>query len=278
MNKGLFLDLDGTLINSKYKVSEKNKKAIEKAKEMGWKIYLATGKSFAEAMRWAKELKLQSPIISSQGQIIIKPTFEIIKFVTQDFCYTKKILDSEIVKSLLRSWTIETVDAFWTTKIHDNELLKLLNHCEKEVLQYHPERNERDLLHSSIIGVYFDIPRMSDKELLKLMSDLNKKFPSRDFQYWYTEYETTTITIKPKHIDKWCAIKLLKKRDNLDFIASIGNGWSDKEMIKNSNIGIAMKNSRQKVKDAANWVSTYDNDEDGVAYEIYKILEQTKDI
>lgn len=274
MTKALFLDLDGTVISSNYQVSKKNIKAIQKIKKAGWKVYIATGKSFSEAIKWSHLLKLDTPMITSQGQVIVTPTFEFLKFVTQDFCDIKTILNSNIVKSSLRSWSIETVDALWTTKIKDNEILKLFNLTEKNIFEYKSKEDEIKLLHSAILGVYFDVPKTNDKELLKFINKLNETFKTKDFQYWYTDYDWSTITIKPKHIDKWSAIKVLKEKENLDFIVSIGNGWSDKCMIENSDIGIAMKNSQQKIKDSATWVSTYNNNEDGVAYEIEKLLKK----
>lgn len=276
MAKGMFLDLDGTLLDSNYNISEANRKAIKRAKKEGWKIYLATGKSFLKTTRWAIDLEIDTPLITSQGQVVIKYPFEVYKFITQDFGYTKRILKSEILKPILKNWTIETVDAFWTLRKKENETLKLIDNYEKKIHEYSSE-NERDLLHSSIIGIYFDIPKTQDEELLKLMRKLNRAFPSKDFQYWYTEYDSTTITVKPRHVNKWTAIEFLKKIEKLDFIVAIGNGWSDRPMIVNADIGIAMKNSNKKVRDSADWVSTYDNDEDGVAYEINKILDATKE-
>ena len=277
MKKGLFLDLDGTLIDSNYKISKKNKEAIKKAINEGWKIYIATGKSFVEAIKFADELKLDTPLITSQGQVIIKLPFEVVKFITQDFFYIDKILNSDNIKAILKNWTIETVDSLWTKKIKDNETLNLFRNTIKKVFEYNSKTNKRDLVNSAILGVYFDIEKLDEKKLLKLMNKLNKEFPSKEFQYWYTDNNFTTVTINPKHINKWSAIECLIECEKLDFIASMGNGWSDREMIKNSDIGIAMKNSRQKVKDVANWISKYDNDKDGVAYEIYKLLEVTKD-
>ena len=276
MNKGLFLDLDGTLLDSNYKISTKTRAAIKKAQNLGWKIYLATGKSFLVSARWANDLKLDTPVIASQGQVIIKYPFTIMKFMTQDFGYTKKILKSSIVKPILKNWTIETMDAFWILKKSNNQTLKLIDNYEKNVFEY-SEEHEKDLLHSAIIGIYFDIPKTKDEELLKLMRKLNRAFPSKEFLYWYTDYDATTITIKPRQVNKWTAIEIIKKTDKLDFTVAIGNGYSDRPMIQNADIGIAMKNSEQKLKDSANWVSKYDNDEDGVAYEINKILSTVKD-
>lgn len=40
----IVLDLDGTLVNSEKKISEKNKKALQKAMQKGIKVVLASGR------------------------------------------------------------------------------------------------------------------------------------------------------------------------------------------------------------------------------------------
>ena len=44
MYKLIALDMDGTLLNSKKEISEKNREAIKKAKELGVYVVLASGR------------------------------------------------------------------------------------------------------------------------------------------------------------------------------------------------------------------------------------------
>ena len=43
-------------------------------------------------------------------------------------------------------------------------------------------------------------------------------------------------------------------------------------MIRNAGVGVAMKNAVQIVKDAADYITEYDNNEDGVAEVIEKFF------
>ena len=50
--KMIVLDLDGTLLNSERKVSEKSKKYIKKLKDMGYIVVIATGRIY-ESINYA---------------------------------------------------------------------------------------------------------------------------------------------------------------------------------------------------------------------------------
>ncbi len=45
----LALDLDGTLLNSRGQVSERNRKALEQARERGVRVAIVTGRRFRDA-------------------------------------------------------------------------------------------------------------------------------------------------------------------------------------------------------------------------------------
>ena len=51
---------------------------------------------------------------------------------------------------------------------------------------------------------------------------------------------------------------------------AIGDEENDISMIRNAGVGVAMKNAVQSVKDAADYVTEHDNNEDGVAEVIEK--------
>lgn len=65
--KYIVIDLDGTLLNDKHKLSERNKSAIKKAIEQGVKVILATGKTRTGAEPVIKELNLDTPGVFVQG-------------------------------------------------------------------------------------------------------------------------------------------------------------------------------------------------------------------
>ena len=68
--KLLALDLDGTLLNQNQKISQRNIRVINKAKENGVNIVIATGRTNLGAENYFKELGLQEYLISYNGALI----------------------------------------------------------------------------------------------------------------------------------------------------------------------------------------------------------------
>ena len=61
------MDLDGTLLNGKKRVSEKTVRALRACEDKGVKIVLASGRSFESVAALAGIIGLKSPVISANG-------------------------------------------------------------------------------------------------------------------------------------------------------------------------------------------------------------------
>lgn len=60
--EAVVIDLDGTLLNEKHSLSDKNKEIIRKTMEQGVKVFLATGKTRASAESIIAALALDTPV------------------------------------------------------------------------------------------------------------------------------------------------------------------------------------------------------------------------
>src|SRR5690349_13381655 len=65
----LALDLDGTLLNSKGRLSDGNRAALEQARERGVRIAVVTGRRFRDARPLALELGVDVPLIAHNGAL-----------------------------------------------------------------------------------------------------------------------------------------------------------------------------------------------------------------
>ena len=65
----LALDLDGTLLDSRGPISERNRVAIDSARELGVHVALVTGRRFRDSRPVALELGLDVPLISHNGAL-----------------------------------------------------------------------------------------------------------------------------------------------------------------------------------------------------------------
>src|SRR4028119_1244675 len=70
MIKLLALDLDGTLLNSRGEIPEKNIEAIQRAEQRGVMVTIATGRRFRDALPVALQLKLNAPVVCHNGALL----------------------------------------------------------------------------------------------------------------------------------------------------------------------------------------------------------------
>lgn len=65
----LALDLDGTLLNSRGHISDRNRVALDQAREAGVRVAIVTGRRFRDARPIALDLGLDVPVIAHNGAL-----------------------------------------------------------------------------------------------------------------------------------------------------------------------------------------------------------------
>lgn len=65
----LALDLDGTLLNHHGQISERNRAALDRARESGVRVVVVTGRRFRDSRPIALELGLDVPLIAHNGAL-----------------------------------------------------------------------------------------------------------------------------------------------------------------------------------------------------------------
>src|SRR5690625_865409 len=86
-------DLDGTLLDNEGKVSKENAEAIKRARELGIKFVVATGRSYDAARFPLQEVNINCPIISLNGALTYKTDQTIINQIEMDKEVARKILE-----------------------------------------------------------------------------------------------------------------------------------------------------------------------------------------
>ncbi len=79
----IFLDLDGTLLSSKFEISSRNTRALERAIARGIHVVLASGRPTKSVLRFTERLQSRSYIISSNGGSTLEaPSLELLRAVS----------------------------------------------------------------------------------------------------------------------------------------------------------------------------------------------------
>ncbi|MBC7345666.1 MAG: HAD-IIB family hydrolase, partial [Clostridia bacterium] len=106
------IDLDGTLLASDYTVSRRNRAAISKLVERGIRVTLCTGRMYASAAIYARELGLDTPLIAYQGALVKHAgTGEVIyeRFVPLSLCRHLVLM--------ARDYGL-TINAYWQDELY----------------------------------------------------------------------------------------------------------------------------------------------------------------
>ena len=256
MKAKLFVtDMDGTLLNSQRKISDKVKLAIKKAVKAGVIFTVATGRMHISALPYVQELGIDVPVITYNGALI--------KYASGDEVFAS-YLDKQLVQSL--------VDYAQEQNIH----IQLYSDDKL----YYSQENELSKFYQTAAGVtghpvgdalveYMDkVPKLlligrTPEEADRAARDIAAKFAGQ-----IVAVKSTPIyveLIKPG-INKASAIAKMAEIYKVpsEAILAIGDSNNDITMLQSAHYGVAMGNANADVKRIAKY-QVADCDHDGIA-------------
>lgn len=269
--KLICVDMDGTLLNSEKKISERNIEAVKRATEKGVQIVICTGRMFTSAKYYAELLGIKAPVISANGAYIReKDSNEVIykSVLGKENC--RKIL--EVVKKHGLSPTFHTTDSIIIDSMNSPYLdyMKLGSNI--------PENRDIGI---KMVEDWEETFSMLEDEITKCItidSDLDRLYAAKQELASISELEvvssfSTNFEVMIKGVSKGRAVEVLAGYYNLrrDEVICIGDNENDISMIEYAGLGVAMGNSQERIKKIADFV-TDSNDEDGVAKVIEKFI------
>lgn len=266
MLKALFTDIDGTLFTSELTISEKTRKAIRKAHDMGVLIVLSSGR-YITGMRRAQE-QLDLPVIyAAINGALIKDGDEYIRenMIDKD-AYRQaaaflKGKASSLIAFTENRFAIDADDEWYfrQNRICGDTGVRMDISDPDEVERKTGERPYKILL------------KDNDRDKInRLLHELDEMLEGRAkvlSSGW------NNIEVLPYGNDKQDAVRIIADRYSIkrDEIIAFGDWDNDAGMIKTAGIGVAMANGSDKAKAAADYV-TLSNDDDGIAHALERYL------
>lgn len=238
--KLIALDMDGTLLTSEEKVTERTRKAIKQAMDKDVHVVISTGRWLSSCYPYAESLELDSYLVTSNGGEIWTMEKELIERHTIEPEMMEKMWDLGNQYDM-GCWMVAT-DAVW--------------------------RGERpdDFSEHKWLKIGFDSHLPANLE--KLIEDLS----------YYNELELTNsqphnLEVNPKGVHKGSALSKVcaKLGITMDEVMAAGDSLNDMKMIQQSGLGVAMGNAQEAIKKAADF-ETDTNDQDGVAKAIERFV------
>mgnify|MGYP000902490354 CR=1 FL=1 len=263
--KLIAMDMDGTLLNSSKDVSERTIKAIERAKNKGTHVVLATGRVLKSAQHYADKLKLKNYIIASNGAIVINGDNEIVYSQPLDFDRINMILNIGDKYNIYSHFYDE--EALYTNK-YVNEIVDYYLGREPD-FKINIFDNLDEIIQNNNLNVYkFLFLDNEPQKLIRLSEELKAVENINITKSFRNNLEVMDINASKGQALEYLGNKLNIPRES---IIAVGDNENDLSMLNYAGLGIAMGNGEDIVRKSADYV-TLDNDNDGVASVIEKFI------
>ena len=280
----LALDLDGTLLNSHGRISERNRNAIDNAREQGVRVALVTGRRFRDSRPIALELGLDVPLISHNGALTKHAaTLQTVSVLPLPLAAAREALrvgrdagadallsdDHEglgvLIYDHLRG---ENSAAYryvsWARRIHGDEEGSNAVHQVSSLEDY----LNHEPIHLSFSGRCEEMDQLEEilkHELGSTVKILGTKYLEQDF---------TLIDIVNPAASKGAGVAAAAAELGASRaeIMAIGDNYNDLEMLLFAGVGVVMANAPLSLREIGGLHPTASNREDGVALAIEQFI------
>jgi len=264
------LDIDGTLLDSRWQVSDANRAAIAEAARRGIEVALVTGRRYDFALPVARRLDAPLTMIVNNGALIRSK---------EGRTHLRHLLDRRIAERVLklaiawRDWAVVIFD-----RPRENQLMLEEFTSESSPRSEYFARNKEfvgfakpleSCLTEDPIQVMFSgkVAAMRDAEAALRSADF-----AADFALAVTCYESKDFSMidvinpicsKGSSLAEWASVRGFAREE----VMAIGDNHNDLEMLTFAGIPVVMGNSVPELKQFG-WHETASNDENGVAHAI----------
>lgn len=259
-------DFDGTLVNADGTISEKNKRAIAKYIAAGGRFAISTGRLPSGILSRAQELGLTGKVCCCQGAIILDiQTQEVIlegrMSAESTLTVCKKMEELGLHIHVYDLWD------YYVNK--DDEPLKLYEAIVKTKATRILDRPLTDFLKEKGIRAYKLLAMIEPENNATLLKTLK----AENFEgCTVTKSADFLVEVVNSQYSKGTAVEFLANYYNvpLEKVIAVGDQINDTEMIERAGLGVAVNNADTALKEKANYICKYTNEEGAIAEIIEK--------
>ncbi|KAB8028612.1 Cof-type HAD-IIB family hydrolase [Fluviispira multicolorata] len=274
--KAIFVDLDGTLLNSQKEISKKNLDCLNSFIEQGIYVVIATGRTIKSVNKVTENLNINTPIITLNGSDVRKSrdgySMSLVylenKYRDSIYARCKSILNGNKQYSI-QNLLVDTSKGFYCLHPNKIDVDEFTSHYDTEVLELDLD-NPPD---EQVISFLFLLTPESNR--VAFLKDQNDYFMSRvqfcTFNGW------PWIEVGSLNANKGSAMTLVCEHLGIEVkdVIAFGDGQNDVEMLKSAGLGVAMGNADEHAIKCAN-AKTVSNDADGVAVFLERLYNVSK--
>jgi hypothetical protein len=270
----LATDIDGTLLNPQFQISEGDLAALRRAHALGVEVVLVTGRRHTFALPIAKQLGFDLWLISSNGAVTRSLAGE---------TFHRDMMPQEICRELcgamqdFRGHTVLTFDKETKGAIvleHLDDLSASIRRWLEKNMEYieFVVPIENALVHDPVQAMFCgSMTRMS--EALQALQDcgldgritvLRTEYPARDLSM----IDVLNAGCSKGHaLERWSAHRGFRR----DQVMAIGDNHNDVEMLEFAGYPVIMGNACEELRERG-WKVTLGNDECGVAAAVAEVV------
>ena len=259
------VDLDGTLLKDDKTISPANIAALQKARENGHEVVIATGRPFRHAKRYYEELGLTTPIVNFNGGFVHHPNdphFQVshhpiplktVQHILESVADTKtQNIVCEVTDHVYFQRDPVGIYEFYTNhalSVTTGDLRRLLQH-EPTSLLIHAKGEHVNEIRSELSHVHAE-------------TVLNRQWIKPEYM----------VEVMRKGTSKAIGLEQIARHLGIEQkqIVAFGDEENDLEMIEYAGHGVAMGNAIGPLKLLANG-TTKRNEDDGIAYYLKHVL------
>jgi 5-amino-6-(5-phospho-D-ribitylamino)uracil phosphatase len=278
----LVIDLDGTLLSRDGRISAANRRAVERARDAGMEVVIATGRALVESLPALTSIEHDGLLVAAGGSLLCETAtgrtidrrvmpHDLVRDVTHALLgHGHKVLilkDADTVGYdylAVGPGELDPASKWWFEMLPAE--VRFADHIDEDD---HPH----DSVRAAVVAC--------GNELAPLARDLKAQLGERAFlQHWaaVTESQATgasthLLEVFSPNVSKWTMVMSVCEQRGVEpqRVAAIGDGLNDVEIIANAGLGVAMGNADPRVMAVADRTAP-DHDADGVATAIKRIL------
>ena len=252
MIKALFFDIDGTLVSFKtLQIPTSTIDAIAAAKKNGVKIFISTGRP--------------PQIMNNIGALQERDLIDGYITMNGSYCYVgdQVIFKNPIAKDNVQALVDEcSIHHYPCIFVGEKEISVCQPNDTLKKIFYEFLRVKEFPVVSFEEGMAYDAYQLTPFFSLEIENEIRKRMPDCEFGRWHPTFVDITAkgNTKQKGMEHILAYFGIDVSETMTF----GDGGNDIPMLKFAEIGVAMGNANDEVKQCANYVTT-SVDEDGIA-------------
>ena len=279
----LALDLDGTLLDSHGRLSDRNRRAVAAARARGVRVALVTGRRFRDARPLALELGVDVPLVAHNGALTKHArTLETVAAIH---------LPLAAARAVLRVARAHKADALVSDDADGPGVLVYdhIDEANRPAFEYmawarriHGAEAPEAILRVPSLEDYLDHPPVhiafsgTDEEMLRLGAVLRAELPGL-VKLMITVYPAKRfglVDVLHPEVSKGTGLAAVAREYGIPRadVMAVGDNHNDVEMLEFAGTAVAVANAEPALRALADIHLTAANDEDGVAVAIERFI------